>query len=395
MKIAFFSDTHLGVNDDALPQARLAFELALKLADCVVTCGDIFDFRIPKQETLHEGLALFGEFSRKFFEKNKGKIIIRNASREYSLQPMITIFGTHERRSKGMVNPIQLMDEANVVAHAHNAKVYIEDKNTNERVCIQGLGGLPEEYAKPALEAIKFTPEIGCFNVFIFHQTLKEVIPFHDYFISIPDLPSGFDLYVNGHIHWRREFKSAENNGRHVLLTGSTVITQQKKNEQEQKGLWVYDTNTKESIFHYIESRPFFYRELDFNGALVTEVYNEIEKTLADISIARKPLVKLKLKGTLARGISSGDVDLRSIYEKNHDVMKLSIDREFEINQELKEKIEYLRKMREESKTVREIGLSVLRAKLEENKYKLGHEEELFDALSEGNIERAKEIVSK
>ena len=73
--------------------------------------------------------------------------------------------------------------------------------------------------------------------------------------------------------------------------------------------------------------------------------------------------------------------------------MKLSIDRDFEINLELKEKIEHLRKMREESKTVREIGLSVLRGKLETNNYKLGREEELFDALSEGDLEKAKEII--
>ncbi len=390
MKVAFFSDLHLGFSEDAFPQAKLAFEKALEIADVVVTCGDLFDFRVPKQETLHEGLTLFGEFSQKFFEKNKGRFQVRSATRSYPLQPMVTVFGTHERRSKGMVNPVHLMDEASVAAECHNRKIFIEDKNTGEVVCVQGLGGLPEEYAKPALDAVKFTPESGCFNVFIFHQTLKEVIPFKDVFISIPDLPNGFDLYVDGHIHWRRELKE---HGRHVLLTGSTVITQQKKNEQEKKGLWLYDSVTKDCTFHYIESRPFFYRELEFKEALVAEVYSLIEKTLSEIPLEKKPLVKLKLTGTLARGISSSDVDLRVVFEKNQDAMKLSIDRDFEINLELKEKIEHLRKMREESKTVREIGLSVLRGKLETNNYKLGREEELFDALSEGDLEKAKEII--
>ncbi len=391
MRIAFFSDLHLGFSEDAFPQAKLAFEKALEVTDVVVTCGDLFDFRVPKQETLHEGLTLFGDFSQKFYAKNNGRFLVRSASRSYPLQPMVTVFGTHERRSKGMVNPVHLMDEASVAAECHNRKIYIEDKNTGEIVCVQGLGGLPEEYAKSALDAIKFSADASAsFNVFIFHQTLKEVIPFKDIFISIPDLPSGFDLYVDGHIHWRRELKE---HGRHVLITGSTVITQQKKNEQEPKGLWVYDTKTKECVFQYINSRPFFYRELEFKEALVAEVYSSIEKTLSEIPLEKKPLVKIKLTGTLARGISSSDVDLRAVFEKNQDAMKLSIDRDFEINLELKEKIEHLRKMREESKTVREIGLSVLRGKLETNNYKLGHEEELFDALSEGDLERAKEII--
>lgn len=394
MKIAFFSDLHLGFNEDALQQAKMAFEKALLLADAVITCGDLFDFRVPKQETLHEGLALFGEYSKKFHEKNKGRIQVQNATRSYSFQPMATIFGTHERRSKGMVNPVHLMDEAQVAANCHNSKIYIENKETNEKICIQGLGGLPEEFAKQALDTLKFTPDSNSsLNVFIFHQTLREVIPFNDYFISISDLPEAFDLYVDGHIHWRREFKKTENNNKHVLITGSTVITQQKKNEQEPKGIWLFDTKTKECTFHYVDSRPFFYKELNFNETLVTEVYNAIEKTLSEIPLDKKPLVKIKLLGTLARGISSSDVDLRAIIEKNQNSMKLTIDREFEINQELKEKIEHLRRIREESKTVREIGLSVLRSKLEQNNYALGHEEELFDALSVGDTEKAKKII--
>ncbi len=211
-------------------------------------------------------------------------------------------------------------------------------------------------------------------------------------FMTMDDLPPGFDLYVNGHIHWRRELRK---NNKLLLIPGSSVITQMRKNETEKKGFWLFDTATSSYEFVFIDSRPFFYRELVFENASVQQVIQEVEKTVNEAKAqAANPLVKIKLRGSLAGGVSASIIDANSI-AAGFNKVEVYIDKEFEMAETLKEKIELLRKLKTEEKSVSELGIAVLREKLRQNKFSLKNEEELFSLLSEGEVEKAAMLVKK
>ncbi len=382
MKLAIMSDFHLGYSDDALLQAKMALEKARELGtDAVIAAGDLFDERVPKQEVIHAAIKLFSEHNRMMKERNPAAL------------PVIAIAGTHERRTKGLVNAIEVLDAAGLLANCHNKHIVIE--GNGEKVAVLGMAGVPEEYAKQIVQAAQFKPLVGAdFNIFIFHQTLREVIPFNDAFMCCEDLPRGFDLYINGHIHWRRELQYGNKS---VLLPGSTVITQMKKNEMEPKGFWMFDTSTKSYEFIHISSRPFYFREIELTGGSYSDIESTVKKTVEEIQVnlapGVKPLIKIKLRGSLAKGTSSGNIETTPL-EKSFENAFVYIDKEFDIAAALKEKVELIRKLREEDKTVSEFGLSLLREKLKTAGFEKGIEE-LYSALTEGEVDKAVALAKR
>lgn len=395
MKLALMSDFHLGYNEDALLQAREALYRGLQEADVLLLAGDLFDHRVPKQEVLHDAIALFGELKAK--ARQQGKLtgvsmygLDENGQRlEGSLveTPFVAIYGTHERRSKGLINAVQMLAAAGLVVNAHARAVGIE-KN-GEKVVIQGMGGLPEEFARQALKLLDPKPVAKAFNVFMMHQTLKELIPYNEQFLSMPDLPEGFDLYLNGHIHWNRELRSGN---KHLLIPGSTVITQQKPNEQHGKGYYLYDTTSRQAEFRTINSRPFHYLELTFDAAHPADVARDVRAKLEQVAskeMRGKPLVKLKLMGTLAKGFNPASVDVTILEREFLPKAYVSIDKEFSAA-ELKQKVEILRRLRQEQVGAHEMGLAILKDKLQAAKSPLTSQaEELFETLASGSADQA------
>lgn len=401
LKIAFVSDFHLGFNDDALAQAEEALKLAVERADLVVMAGDLFDTRVPKQEVVHDAIKLFSNFNALIQDKSAkaGYTTVFESESEsggrplqYSGVPLIAIYGTHERRTKGLVNIIQLLHSAGLMLNVHAAKATIAAPN-GEKVCVQGIGGIPEEFAARAIEAMSFTPLSGAFNVFIFHQTLRELISVADG-ISATDLPGGFDVYVDGHIHWAKQLKEA---GREILLPGSTVVTQMKKNEVHPKGFYLYDSKARSAEFVAIRARPFEMMEVAFKEANASQIEALCRKAVEEAAARHKgvlPLVKVKLSGTLARGTTASSVDLSHLEKEFAEKMFLSIERDF-ASDELREKIELLRQARGEQQSARELGLSSLKQRLAP-KMSASQVEELFELLSEGSVDAVlKQLVSR
>ncbi len=391
MKIAIMSDLHLGYSDDALPQAKMALDKATEIADVVIAAGDLFDVRVPKQEVVNDAIKLFKTISEAMAAKHP-EINVQKGDKVYENLPVIGIPGTHERRTKGLVNVVDLLDSGGMLVNCHNKHVTVE-KN-GEKICVLGMAGVPEEYAADVVKAAKFTPLPGCFNIFMFHQTLKEVIPMAPG-ISLDDLPNRFDLYVNGHIHWRRELKT---NDKTLLIPGSTVITQMRKNEMEKKGFWLYDTATRHYEFIYIDSRPLYFKEIHVENATGETVKQAVETAVGEIIRQNKdeknrlPLIKIKLGGSLAKGINGSAIDA-TILAKSFENAEVYIDKEFNVLETLKEKIELLRKLKTEEKSVSEIGIAILKEKLKSNKFNLENEEQLFSLLSEGEVEQAISLV--
>ncbi len=384
MKIAIVSDMHIGYErfaEDAFNQAKEALEKASEIADAIIMPGDVFDKRSPKPEVIAQAINIFRELSKKDW---KAKVVSFDGRgrKNHTNIPVIGISGTHERTAFGKENPLGLLGLAGLIVDTSEATTVIE--KDNEKVAIFGLGGLSEERVKETLLELDPKPVKGAFNIFMFHQSIYEILPFSNDFIHYDDLPKGFDLYVDGHIHSVIE---AVVHGKKFLIPGSTVLTQLKEGEQQEKGFMVFDTKKYTHEFVKINSRKLVFRNLGFEKAKPKEVKEKCESEIEEIlSKSTKPIIRLKLHGTIDSGFNSTDMPLHSIIVKYSSKATIEIDNSKLINPDIQSEIENLRDNKIGNVPVKELGMNMLGAKLKEQKFneKLNYSE-LFNILSDGS----------
>lgn len=406
MKIAIFSDTHIGFGKgspretEAFDQAREAFRLALEeKADLVLLAGDLFNEATPTQEAWLQMFQLFSVPRQEKREKTKVVYEKNSEKKDFFFEhvPVVSIAGTHEFRSKDYRNALEVLQEAGCLVFLHAAKASFE--LNGEKVVVQGLSGVPEKKALDALNMWKPRPEQGAANIILLHQSIKEFLPFDDDMIAtiaLSDLPSGFDLVVDGHLHWASD-KNLET--KRFLVTGSTVVTQMKKLEAKKpKGVFFFDTVSKKVDFVPLpKQRQFLFEKLEFKDATLEQIKTGADKTLSKLlsGVEGIPLVKLKLKGTLAKGLASKDVDLRELFQKHGEKALLFIDPDFE-EAGFKQKLEQLREAQSGKKSVSTMGLEILEKNLAETGFKGGFDvKRVFDLLSEGEIDKVVGILSE
>ena len=272
MKLAIISDTHLGFGygsereQESFENAKQAFELAISnSADAILFAGDFFDSDIPSQETWHRTFELLKCLQNSKSGISEIKIRDREGNGRIARQkglPIIAIHGTHEFRGKGYKNALEVLESAGFIVYIHASKAVIE--SAGEKLLVHGLGGVPEKKALDALKAWAPEAEKNAHNILIFHQSLKEYLPFAaddemSVTLSLDDLPKGFDLIVDGHFHLKNETTLA--NGTKFAIPGSTIITQMKDLESKTpKGIYIYDTQTRALNFLQIpKQRKLFY----------------------------------------------------------------------------------------------------------------------------------------
>ncbi len=356
MKIGIVADNHLGYprfEEDSFVQAERALLGAAEKCDLIINAGDIFDTRIPKLETLQRGMELFRKIG----------------------VPVFAIYGNHERRTKEMTNPVQLLLTANLVKYLHGSGEVFE-KN-GDKVHVFGIGNIPDRYAKTAVETAlkKFVPEEGAFKILVIHQTISDILKTEEEELSLDFLEGlPFDLIINGHIHKRMEKLDGK-----VVMPGSTVITQLKKEEMEPKGYYIYDTKARKAEFNPIECRKFFHEELNFENASEEDVRKKVRGRIEELQKQeRNAVILIKVKGTLREGLLSSDIAL----EERDDIYIIN-----ELNAvDIKTKLDKIRKFREEKVSVKEIAIAELEKRLE-GKITLFKSSELFDKLVEGSEE--------
>jgi DNA repair exonuclease SbcCD nuclease subunit len=385
MKIAIVSDMHIGYErfvEDAYVQAKEALEKASEMADIIIMPGDVFDRRSPKPEIIAQAINIFRDLSKKDWKARvtdfKGR-----GTKTHTDVPVVGISGTHERTAFGKDNPLTLLGLAGLIVDSSEATTTI--KKGNEIVSIFGLGGLSEERVKETLKELDPQPVKGSFNIFMFHQSVYEILPFSDDFIHYSDLPKGFDLYVDGHIHSRVEEKV---HGKLFLIPGSTVLTQLKEGEQEEKGFILFDTEKYSYEFIKINCRQLVFKNLDFKDVKPNEVKTRCEEEIDEIlSKSRSmPIIKLKLQGTIDSGFSSTDMPLHSVVVKYSSKAMIEIDNSKLINPQMQSEIENLRDNKIGNMPVKELGMNILGEKLKEQKFdgKINYAE-LFNILSDGS----------
>ena len=293
MRIAILSDFHLGYDrfrEDAFRQAQEALARAASGADALIIPGDIFDNRTPKPDVIAEAINLFRDLSKRTWgAKVTG---FEGKGQHYTDIPIIAIPGTHERRAQDAADPVGLLGLAGLIVGISNATVMLE--KDGERVAVVGIGGIADERFKQVVAESDPRPVEGAFSIFMFHESVYELLPFNESFIKQDELPAGFDLYVCGHIH---NSVDSQVHGKKFLIPGSTVLTQLKAGEQEKKGLYIYDTKTSTYEFIGIESRRFVLVKVKM-GADTTAlegVEREMEKAIG--SSGDRPIVRVVVEG--------------------------------------------------------------------------------------------------
>ncbi len=364
MKIAIVSDIHLGYErfeEDSLTQGKEALEEASKVADAVLIAGDIFDKRYPKPEVIAQAINLFRELSK----KNWGAKIVdfKGQGEIFTSVPIVAIPGTHERIAEGKENALRLLSLAGLLADTSESTTTLQ--KDEEKVAVFGLGGLSEEMVKERLERIDPRPVKGVFNIFMFHQSVYELLPFSNDFVRLEDLPKGFDLYVCGHIHSKVE---GSVHSKKLLIPGSTVITQLKDQEQENKGFILFDTKDNSHRFIPISSRHFISKKIEVTNAKPSEMLERCDKEISEILSKEKnrPIIKIKIAGTIASGFNTADVQLRSIISKYSGRSFLSIDASQLASKDGESKIEEIREGKIEGMSVKELGTLTFISKLKD-----------------------------
>ena len=274
----------------------------------------------------------------------------------------------------------------------------MEIEKNGEKVIIHGLGGVPEKQALDVFKLWQPKAVKDAANILMFHQSLKEFLPFEDEMIvtlSLSDLPTNFDLYVDGHLHWHAQ---QELHSGTFILPGSTIFTQMKSLESEkEKGIYLYDSQTKALEFKALpRQRKLFYHKIKFNNAQPEEIYETVKQKLK-IDLQEKlsltPLIRLKLVGSLAKGFNPSDLDFNKLLKEFEGKAIISLNKQFAM-ESFKKKIAELRELQKTNASITELGLNMLEKNLKETSFEQAFDvKRLFDLLAEGKQEEAANIL--
>lgn len=295
MRVAIFSDTHLGFGygTERYEDSFNAFREALYLArgsDLVVIPGDIFDSKNPTTETLSKAMEMLLELRMSQTGAKLAEGIDRRISEispvNYMGMPVVALYGNHERRAKGLVNPVQVLEKAGLLIHVHcNGLVF---ESAGERVAIQGMSAVPDQFAKETLQQWSPKPISGAYNILMMHQVFSEFFQAPG---AIPSsvLPPGFDLYVDGDIH---KPSVADVRGRPFVVAGSLFPTQLNKDETTQKGVWILNTASKEFRFQPLQKQRKFYF-LEYKSPTRKQIQDDVENILVQPH-DKPPIIRVK-----------------------------------------------------------------------------------------------------
>jgi DNA repair exonuclease SbcCD nuclease subunit len=398
MRISILSDFHFGfaqnseLENDSFDNAEEAMQKALD-SDLILIAGDIFDSRLPKTSTWAKAIKIL---VKPLIQESTGvklvsctKELKEISKRTLNHLPVVALHGTHERRSKSEANVIEALEHAGILIHLHCQTIVFEKDGV--KVAVHGMSGVPERYAKDVMYEWGPLPLPDCFNIMMLHQSIDPFVysPLEPPSITTSNLPKGFDLIVDGHIHSSGQEKIGNTQ---LIFPGSTVVTQLEKNEAgARKGFYQVeiDEYIKINFIPLENNRKFFYEEIKVEGSLREQIKNIILKIL-DKGFSKPPIIKFKIVGKETDVL---DQDLRDLQNKYSDIASIIFTKELEIP-EMIQKIEFLRNLREQKLSVEEIGVEILKKNLDGLNFEpIFDHEQMFDLLSENNSEKAFKIL--
>ena len=401
MKISILSDFHFGyaynseLENDSFENVGEAIDRSLD-SDLILIAGDIFDTRMPKTQTWAQTMKIL---TKPLLKPNPdvklvecSKDLKEISKRVLNHLPLIAIHGNHERRSKDEVNPVEILENAGILIYLNCNTMCFEKDGI--RVAIHGMPSVSERNAYEVLSKWNPQPIPDCVNILLLHQNIEPYVysPLEPPSLNHSNLPKGFDLIINGHIHGKIE----ENiNGTKFIIPGSLTITQFQKSEadSEKYFLTVNIGNGKEISTEFVpleKSRKFFYEEIKVDGDVKEEVEKKINEIFSIRELSKPPVIRLKIIGKETEVI---DQELRELEKKYNGKAILIFAKELE-SPEITEKIEFLKNLREQKLSTEEVGLNILKKNLDEFQFEPMFDfEDFFRILSEGEVDNAFNIL--
>lgn len=329
MKLAVISDQHLGFGwgRDRAEDPFRNFEEALERAadaDIILLPGDIFDGERPPQEVLARAIDCFREL-----EDRDQRVEVVDGEARFRGTPVVAIHGTHERRREDHVNPVELLERMGFLKHLHGDHITFEDRD-GDRVAVHGMSGVPERYAPDVLDRLEFSPVPEAYNVLMLHQSIRNMVYTDEdrSALEIGMLPAGFDLIVDGHIHWHNlELRDGE---RPLVLPGSTITTQMNKIEAERpKGFLMVDTDEDSVEFIALEqTRDVVHETVDADGMTGSQVRDRVMEIAEEATDGqeRRPLVRVVVEGRTDAEVSVAELR-RSVEDDVIPSLTVDLDR--------------------------------------------------------------------
>ncbi len=375
MRISIISDIHMGFGagtereEDTYSAFKEALERSLD-CDLIILPGDIFDSRTPNVDILTRAMELL---QKPMLSENKTEILGNNNLLKKGI-PVIAIHGTHERRVKGLLNPVQALERAGFLVYLHCNHVILQ--KGEERVAVHGMSTVPDQYGEAVLKEWNPKPFDGCFNIFVTHQSIAPFL-YAPYLIPLESLPRGFDLYINGHIHGSKktEYASAP-----FIIPGSLVPTQITKDLTKHSfcKIEIERKNIKSIDFIELESqRKIYYKEFEEKDGL-KEVENYIQEICRQ-EHKLKPIVKIFL--------TNKSIPIRELINKFQDKVILYYKKEVE------EKEMEIKGIEERVESVQELSKKLLRENLQSQKLDNKKFETIFELLADGKREKVIELL--
>jgi DNA repair exonuclease SbcCD nuclease subunit len=401
MRISVLSDFHFGyaynsdLEDDSFNNADEAMDKSLD-SDLILIAGDIFDTRMPKTQTWANAMKIL---TKPLLRPNPDvklagttKELKEISKRVLDHLPLLAIHGNHERRAKNEINPVEILENAGILIYLHCNTIVFEKDGI--RVAIHGMSSVSERSANEVLSEWNPQPIPECVNILLLHQNIEPYIysPLEIPSLNQANLPKGFDLIIDGHIHTKTEEGINETK---FIIPGSLTITQFQRGEAEEEKCFVAINIDKErkistEFIPLEKSRKFFYEEIKVNGPMRDQVENRINDILNSKTFIQPPIIRLKITG---KEMEVVDQELRNIERKYNGRAILVFAKDLE-SPEITEKIEFLRNLREQNLSTEEVGLSILKKNLDsfqpENNFDY---EDFFKLLSEGEVENAFNIL--
>jgi DNA repair exonuclease SbcCD nuclease subunit len=391
MKIAIFSDWHLGLNwgtelemDSFIHLQQALDQIEQENIDLILCAGDLFDKTIPSHEVYFEAIKILNNTNI------ENKIKLKNSQNLILKIPMISIIGNHEFRGKDYKSTVELLEVMGFLKVLHAQDITIDN------ITIFGLGGVPDKYALDIIKKWNPIPIKNNYNILMIHQSFSEYLPIDSQeVLSLSNLPSGFDLIINGHLHWNTIVDLDQ--GGKFLMPGSTVSTQNKKLEANKpKGYYILNTNKNQFTFKEIKNtRPIFYIDLSFKQVTIPEVKEKIINKINEIKnkqFSKKPLVRIKIKGELKEGYFAKDINILEI-EKQFPNLYLSFSNKLE-EKSLKESVEKLKELQQSKESLKDISKEIFFEQIKQTQITKDFDyQRLFDILYKGDYEKAKELL--
>ncbi len=399
IKIGVVSDLHLGFGynteyeNDSFELAREAFENMLD-CDLILVAGDVFDSRSPRTATWGKALQVFsiplrGKSDIELVDTDKK--LFDASLKTLSSIPVIALHGNHERRTRSEINPVQALERGGFLIHLHQNRLVF--KKDGMQVAIFGMSNVPEAYALQMLQNWNPKPLENAFNILMLHQNIHPYVysPLDIPSIRIGDLPKGFDLIINGHVHKKAIDKLGNTT---LLITGSSIVTQFEKNEsEEEKGYYKITLNENNFDIQFIpfkNQRKFIYLEIKKDVVSEDDIKEKISGALSQ-QFSKKPIIKVKV---ITKANQTWEANIKKIENQFKEKAIVKISKEI-VSEEYRKSIELLREIRDKSLSIEEISANILRKNLEAMgfDFNLINYEEIMRILEE-DVDKALNILT-